>query len=362
MIEFDEFGPEKILEVYDSKVGMHGFVVIDSTKRGPGKWGIRMTPNVTVEEVSKLARAMTWKCTIADLPFGGAKSGIVADDRKIDKRKKMEIVRAFSKGIKPVCPSLYVAAPDMNMGEEEMDVFAKANGNPRACTGKSKKMKGLPHELGSTGFGVYHSVLVGAEHIGLDIKKASVAIEGFGNVGTFAAKFLSEKGAKIVAVSDSKGAVYNKDGLDYNKLMKVKKKTKSVINYKPGKVLKREKVFEVPVDIIIPAAIPDSINERNYKKVKARIISEGANIPIRMNIEKKLHERKVLVIPDFIANAGGVISSYVEYIGKSQDYMFKLIEEKIRKNTKLVLDTAKRKNVCPRVAGLKIVKSRIKKK
>lgn len=362
MIQFDEFGPEKIFEVYDHKSCMHGFVVLDSTVRGVGKGGIRMTPSVTIEEVAKLARAMTWKNSIAELPFGGAKAGIIADDRKISKKEKMNIIEAFSRAIKSICPSLYVAGPDMNTGEEEMDAFAKANGSLKACTGKSKKMKGIPHELGSTGFGVYHATLVGAEHIGLDINGASVAIEGFGNVGSFVAKFLSEKGAKISAVSDSKGTIYNKDGLDYNKLMKTKEKMGSVTNYNPGKVLKGNDLFELPVDILIPAAIPDSINEGNYRKIKAKLISEGANIPMTAEIEKKLHEMDILVIPDFIANAGGVISSYVEYIGKNEDYMFKLVEEKIKKNTKLVLDRAKKENVCPREAGLEIAKERIKKR
>ncbi len=362
MIAFDEFGPEKILEVYDNKAGMHGFVVLDNLSRGIGKGGIRMTPSVTVEEVAKLARAMTWKNAVADLPFGGAKAGIIADDRKISKKEKMNIIEAFSKAIKPICPSLYVAGPDMNTGEEEMDAFANANGDLKACTGKSKKMKGIPHELGSTGFGVYHATLVGVAHIGLDINGASVAIEGFGNVGTFVAKFLSEKGAKIAAVSDSKGTIYNKDGLDYNKLMKTKEKVGSVTNYSPGKVLKGNELFELPVDILIPAAIPDSINEGNYRKVRAKIISEGANIPMTAGVEKKFHEMNILVIPDFIANAGGVISSYVEYIGKDEKYMFKLVEEKIKKNTKLVLERAKREDVSPREAGLEIAKERIRKR
>lgn len=275
MIEHDEWGPEKILEVYDPKTKMHGFLIIDSTALGPSKGGIRMTPTVDVIEVFRLARAMTWKTALANLPFGGGKSGIIADPKKISKEKKMELVRAFSIALKPVCPSLYVSAPDVNTAEDEMEIFAEANGSMKACTGKPESMGGIPHELGSTGFGVYHSTLVAIEHSKMNVKDVSVAIEGFGNVGLFTAKFLSEKGARIVAVSDSKGVVYNKNGLDFNKLQDIKKMTGSVINYKPGEVLLNEKLFELPVDVLIPAALPDVIHEGNVGKVKAKIIVEG---------------------------------------------------------------------------------------
>ncbi len=360
-IKHDEFGPKKILDVYDSKTKMRGFVVIDNITLGPGKGGIRMTPTVTVKEVFRLARAMTWKCALAELPFGGAKSGIIADDKVISKEQKKAIVEAFARALKPVCPSMYVAAPDMNMSEEEMKWFAEANGSMKACTGKPADMGGIPHELGSTGFGVYHATLAALEHVGIDVKGATVAVEGFGNVGSFVAKYLSEAGAKIVAVSDSKGVIYNKDGLDFKKLRKVKDETRAVKNYKPGEVLPNEKIFELAVDVLIPAALPDVITEKNVDKVKAKIISQGANIPIPHDIEKVLHKKGVLVVPDFVANAGGVISSYVEYIGGKPEQMFKEVEERIKRNTKLVLEKAKEKNICPRDAAMEIAKDRVKK-
>src|SRR3989338_3678354 len=178
MINYDEFGPEKVINVYHAKSGMRGFVVIDNTKRGPAKGGIRMTENVSIDEVSRLARAMTWKCALADLPFGGGKSGIIADPRNLSKGKKKEIMEEFAKSLKLVAPSLYIAAPDINTAEQEMEWFAKANGNNNSCTGKPKKLNGLPHELGSTGFGVYHSTLIALKHKKIDIKKTTVAIEG----------------------------------------------------------------------------------------------------------------------------------------------------------------------------------------
>jgi glutamate dehydrogenase/leucine dehydrogenase len=261
--------------------------------------------------------------------------------------------------LRNIAPKIYIAAPDVNTGEEEMRWFVEGNGNFKSTTGKPKDLGGLPHELGSTGFGVYHSTLVATKFSKLDIKSATVAIEGFGNVGSFTAKFLHEAGAKIVAVSDSKGVIYNKDGLDVPKLMEVKKQTGSVINYKPGEVLPNEKIFELPVDILIPAAMPDVINEKNVDKVQAKIVVEASNIPAKPEIEEILHKRGILVVPDFVANAGGVISSYAEYRGYDEKKAFELIEKKIVKNTKMVLKRAKKLNVKPRDAALEIAKERV---
>jgi len=365
MVEFDQFGPEKILEVYDPKTGMHGFTVIDNTALGPAKGGIRMTPTVTIDEVARLARAMTWKCALADLPFGGGKSGIVANPKELTKERKLEIIKSFAKAIKPISPSLYVAAPDMNTGEEEMRAFAEVNGL-KSCTGKPANMClepgkecGIPHEYGSTGFGVFHSTIVGMKYAGLD-KNAKIAIEGFGNVGTFAAKYFFENSYKVVAVSDSKGCIFNENGLDINELLKVKKETKSVINYEQGKVINNEEIFTLDVDVLIPSAIPDVINEQNVDSIKAKLVVEAANIPVKPEIEEKLYEKGIIVIPDFVANAGGVISSYAEYIGKTPEDMFKIVEEKIKKNTDLVLSHSKTEKINPRQAGLEIAMKRVK--
>ena len=362
----DEFGPEKVLEVYDSVTGMKGFTVIDNTALGPAKGGIRMTASVDVKEVFRLARTMTWKCALADLPFGGGKSGVIFDSVK-DKDKKLDFIRAFAKAIKPICPSEYVSAPDVNTSEKEMQVFVEANGNFNSATGKplnlcfdihGKKVCGLPHELGSTGFGVSYAAQVALKHYKKDIKNSTIAIEGFGNVGSFAFKSLEEAGAKIVAVSDSKGCLYNSDGLKFADIEKIKKEKGSVI-FGKGKVIDGKKLFELEVDVLIPAALPDVINEKNMDKVKTKIIIEAANIPIPLDVEEKL-SNKILIVPDFVANAGGVISSYVEYIGESAEYMHKLVHEKIHKNTDLVLQTAWKKRISPRKAGMEIAQQRVR--
>ncbi len=368
MINFDEFGPEKILELYDPVSGMHGFVVIDNTALGPAKGGIRMTPNVTVEEVAKLARTMTWKCALAELPFGGGKSGVVADPKKISQEKKMEIIRSFASAIKPICPGRYIAAPDMNTSEKEMAEFVRANGSFRSATGKPSNLCvapgvkcGIPHEYGSTGFGVAHATAIAAQHIKLDLKNATIAIEGYGNVGSFAAEHLAKMGAKIVAVSDSKGCIYNEGGINPIELSQIKQTTGSVVNYKPGNVLQNDKLFELTVDIIIPSAVPDVINKDNIEKIKSRIVVEAANIPATPEMEEIMNEKEILVVPDFVANAGGVISSYAEYRGENPERMFQMVEKRVSKNAKTVLEKARKEKIKPRDAAMEIAAGRVKK-
>ena len=369
MVNFDEFGPEKILEVYDHKTKMHGFVVIDSTARGPGKGGIRMTPTVSAEEVARLARTMTWKNALAGLPFGGAKAGIVADDKKLSKEQKKAIIQSFSRAIKSVCPKEYIAAPDISTPEETMRWFAEANGSWKACTGKPAdfcidtpkgKRCGIPHEFGSTGFGVFVSTQVAAKHLKLDLKGATIAIEGFGNVGWFAAKYLTEFGSKVVAVSDSRGVIYKKDGLDFKKLDQVKKEKGTVTEYGEGQILPAKEILGLEVDVLITAAIPDLIKKEDVEKIKAKLIVQGSNIPTTPETEEELHKKGILVVPDFVANAGGVISSYAEYKGKTKEEMFKLVEKKSRVNTEKVLKLSKQKGIKPRDAAMEIAVERVK--
>jgi glutamate dehydrogenase (NAD(P)+) len=362
MVSHDEIGPEKILEVFDAKTGMHGFVVIDNTVLGPGKGGIRMTPTVSIDEVAKLARAMTYKCALAGLPFGGGKSGIVANPKELTPEQKDAIIAAFSRALKVVCPKFYVSAPDINTAEHEMKVFAEANGSMKSCTGKPAEIGGIPHELGSTGFGVHHATCVAVKHLGLDLKNLTFAVEGFGNVGVFAAKYLTEKGAKLVATSDSKGVVYKDDGIDFDKLAEVKKQQGSVTAYPGAQVLKGEEIVGLPVDILVTAAIPDLITEANKDSIKAKIVVEGSNIPTTTEIEEYLHQKGILVVPDFVANAGGVISSYVEYKGGTPEEMFKMVESKVVKNTAAVLKVAKKQKIKPRDAAIHVALERIKKK
>jgi len=363
----DEWGPEKVLQVHDARTGMRGILVIDNTALGPGKGGIRMTPTVNVEEVFRLARTMTWKCALSELPFGGAKSGIISDPKSISKEEKINLIWAFAMAVKPLSPSHYIAAPDINTGEEEMAAYALANGSLRSCTGKPADMCvspgeecGIPHEYGSTGYGVFHAIRVAVEYIGIDLKNATIAIDGFGNVGSFLMKYLSESKAKVVAVSDSRGCTYNPEGLDYEGISRVKAETGSVINYRPGQVLGNIELFELGVDILVPASIADVINEKNVDNVKAKLVVEAANIPMTYRNERRLHERDILIVPDIIANAGGVMSSYSEYIGDNPERMFELVGGKISKNVSLVIKKALDEKVTTREAALEIAQKRVR--
>lgn len=370
-IKKDKFGPEYVIEVYDSKIGMNGFLVIDNTTLGLGKGGIRMTPNVTKEEVFRLARVMTWKNALAGIPFGGAKAGIIWTGGSDE--LKQEFIKSFARAIKPFVPKKYIPGPDVNTTEKEMRSFAEELGIWKSSTGKpadyclknpktGKKMCGLPHELGSTGFGVAHSAIVATEVAKFDIKNMKVAIEGFGNVGEFAFKHLQEMGAKIVAVSGSRGGVYDDNGLDLNILMNLKSQKKPVTEYPKGKKINQGEILELPVDVLITASVTDVINENNKDKIKAKIIVEGSNIPMRENIEDELFNKGIIIVPDFVANAGGVISSYAEYRGYNPDKMFKLVENKIRTCTKTVMEKSLSENKNPRKIAMEIAMEKIEKK
>jgi len=363
----DEWGPEKILQDYDQETNMKDILVIDNTALGPGKGGIGITATLTIEEVFRLARTMTWKCALAGLPFGGAKAGIIADAKKITKAEKIKLVKAFAVALKPLSPSQYIAGPDINAGEEEMAAYAIANGNLRSCTGKPAHMRvrpsekcGIPHECGSTAYGVFHATIIASKYANLDLGGVRVAIDGFGNVGSSLAKYLSDYGAKIIAVSDSKGCIYNQNGLNYEELKRVKIETESVINYERGQILRHGEIFGLPADILVPASIPDVINEKNVDRVQAKLIVEAANIPIRYNVEKMLHEKGILVAPDIVVNAGGVISSYAEYIGENPERMFEMVKERISRNIDLILREALREKVPPRDAALRTAQKRVR--
>ena len=360
--------PEYVIRVHDAGSGMRGIVVLDSTRRGPAKGGIRMSPTVDEEEVRRLARAMTLKTALADLPFGGGKSGIIADAKKLSKDEKERIVRAFSRALRPLVPGHYIAAPDISMGEEEMRWFVEENGSFNAATGKpadmcevrdGKKYCGLPHELGSTGFGVAHAAAAAMAHVGLSLDGATVAIAGFGNVGQFAAKFLSEMGCLIVALSDSNGALHSPAGLDISLLQRLKNDGKQLTEANAGERRSHADLYALDVDVLIPAGPTDVIGKENLDAVKARMIVEGANIPMREECEEELFRRGVLIVPDIIANAGGVISSYAEYVGLTAEKMFDLIKEKIIPNTSLVLERSYAEKISPRKAAVSLALERI---
>jgi glutamate dehydrogenase (NAD(P)+) len=363
----DKWGPEKVLRVYDPNIGMEGILIIDNTALGPGKGGFRIRAGLTPLEVFGLARTMTWKCALANLPFGGAKGGISADPYTIDKQS---YVRAFAKAVSAHVPNEWVSAPDMNVGEEEIAAFVEVIGDRKAATGKPERMGGIPHELGTTGFGlgvtIETTLSILSEFVPIQdaVDGLTVAVHGFGNVGSEVAKYLSRKGAKIVAIGDYWGGAHNPKGIDIDQAMKHAYATDdahSCKHCKGAKEIGRDEVLEVECDVLIPAAVGNVITERNASKVKAGLIVEGANNPTTPAGEEILFKRGILVLPDMLANAGGVIGSYAEYLGKNIDEAFAMIDAKIRENTKLVLSSSISGDVVmlPRAVALMIAKERV---
>lgn len=365
--EIDEWGPEKILQVYDPDTGMKGVLVIDNTSKGPGKGGIRFAPSVTPLEIFKLARTMTWKCAAAGLPFGGAKGGIIADPNVVD---RVSWMKSFAKMIRPYCPSQYIAATDVGTTELDMAIFAHEIGDMRACTGKPSELGGIPHELGTTGYGVSVALQTALEIL-QDLKiiqvpqksQTRVVIQGFGNVGSFAARFLDQSGIKVVGVSDVSGFIYSKDenGLNIPKLMKdMKGKAKlSDLQDYGYDIRDKDEIFEIDLDIFIPAAMGGVINNKTAPKLLEngiKMVVEAANIPTTADACEYMHKNKIWLIPDFLANAGGVIGSFVEYQGRTEKEAFDLIEYKITKNIKEILTEAILKEENPRKIATELSK------
>ena len=359
----DEWGPEKILQVYDPDTGMKGVLVIDNTSTGPGKGGIRFADTVTPTEIFRLARTMTWKCAASGLPFGGAKGGIIANPNEVN---RVSWMKSFAKMIRPYCPTQYIAATDIGTTELDMAVFAHEIGDMRACTGKPAELGGIPHELGTTGYGVASALEAAVEILeelkSLDIsskKQTRVSIQGFGNVGSFTAKFLDASGIKVVAVSDASGFIHNKDGLNIPRLMKDMRGKTRFSDLKGYDVCDKEEIFEVDSDIFIPAAIGDVITEKTASKLLAhniKMVVEAANLPTVPSACEYLHKAGVWIIPDFIANAGGVIGSFVEYQGRTEKEAFELIKYKIVKAVRNILTEAVVRQENPRTLATEMSK------
>jgi glutamate dehydrogenase (NAD(P)+)/glutamate dehydrogenase (NADP+) len=349
----DDLGPAKVVHIYDPCCELHGIVVIDNVACGPSIGGVRMATDVSSKEIFRLARAMTLKNAAAGLPHGGGKSGILANPKTCDKQR---LVRAFAKAIRDLTE--YIPGPDMGTDETcmawMMDEIHRAVGLPRV-------LGGIPlDEIGATGYGVAACAEVAAEFCELDLQGATVAIEGYGNVGRHAARYLVEKGAKLVAASDTGGTLYDPQGIDVDELAAVKEEEGSVTAYGSGKKLSNADIFGLPCDILIPAARPDCIHADNAKEIKAKLILQGANIPATAEAEQALHDRGVLNIPDFICNAGGVICASVEYHGGTERDALEDIEEKISRNTREVLTRSLEERVEPRTAAVELARKRVK--
>lgn len=352
----DELGPKTILHIHQPSLGLKAILVVDNVAAGPAIGGVRMAPDVSLEECFRLARAMTFKNAAAGLPHGGGKSVIFADPA-MEPARKQELVRAFARAIGPITD--YIAGPDMGTDETAMawiqDEIGRSVGLPR-------EIGGIPlDEIGATGFGLVSAAEVAADRAGIDLKGARIAVQGFGSVGKHAARFFAEKGALLAAAADSRGTVHDPDGLDVEALIAIKQQGGHVTDLEGGGKMGGEGIVGVDCDIWIPAARPDVIRKDNAGRVKAKLIVQGANIGVTEEAEEMLAKRGVLCIPDFISNAGGVICASVEYHGGTEGQVFQTIDEKIRANTAEILNRAKRNAILPRAAAVAMAAERVEK-
>lgn len=361
----DEWGPEKIVLVSDTRTGMRGVLVIDNTARGMGKGGTRMSPTLTVEEVRRLARTMTWKWAGVDLFFGGAKAGILADP---DDPNKEAILRSWARALSLHIPSEYVLGLDMGLSERDAAVVQDELGNRGAAVGSPRELGGVPYdELGLTGFGVAESADVACQSAGLELKGATVSIQGFGAVGHAAAKRFVELGAVVVAVSSVEGAIYDPNGLDVERLLALREEMGDrVVKEYASKAIAPGEELTVPVDVLVPAARQDQISEERAKQLPAKVIVEGANLPTTRTAQKVLHDRGVTVVPDFIANAGAVVGAGVAMDARFSAFrpdvesIFTMISTKIRENTLAVLTQASKDGSTTHESALTISQGRVR--
>lgn len=364
--DIDEWGPEKIVCVSDARTGMRGVLVIDNTARGTGKGGTRMSPSVTVAEIARLARVMTWKWAAVDLFHGGAKAGINADPTSPDKER---IVRAFARRLADQIPASYVAGLDMGMTESDAAIIQDELGDRGAAVGVPEELGGVPYDqLGVTGHGVAEAAEAALARQGRSLRGARVALQGFGAVGAAAARRLTELGAQVVALSTVEGAVHDPDGLDVESWLAARAELgdRCVLTGPAQRRIARGAELLVDCDVLVPAAGQDVIDEQVAGAVRAGLVVEGANLPTTPGAKALLAARQITVVPDFIANAGGAIAAGFAMDARRSAFrpaagtILDEVAQRTRRNTELVLDAAERQGVLPSQAALDLARERVR--
>jgi glutamate dehydrogenase (NAD(P)+) len=349
-----------------------GYRVQYNITLGPAKGGIRYHPGVNLDEVTALAAWMTWKCAVAHIPFGGGKGGVVCDPSKMSRRELEALTRRYvAEIIDAIGPEKDVPAPDVNTNEQimawVMDTYSMHVGHTTTSvvTGKPTELGGSLGRREATGRGVMIVARESAKHVGFDIKGATIAVQGFGNVGSISAQLLAGFDAKIVAVSDWKGGVYNANGIDIPKLIAYVSEHKSVDGFPGAEPIDNARLFALDVDILIPAALENQITMENAPTIRAKVIVEGANGPTTPEAHKYLHQRGVFIIPDILANSAGVTASYFEWVQDRYGYFWTEPEVNFRLEAKMceafeaVLKTALKYNVDMRTAAYIVAISRV---
>ncbi|MGC9137597.1 MAG: Glu/Leu/Phe/Val family dehydrogenase [Thermoplasmata archaeon] len=350
-----------------------GFRVQYNDARGPTKGGIRFHPQETLDTVKALAAWMTWKTSVVDIPYGGAKGGVICDPKSMSEAEIERLSRGYIRAIgRFIGPEKDIPAPDVYTTPQimawMMDEYSKIVGYnaPGVITGKPLEVGGSLGRGDATARGGMYCLREAAKKIKLDLSKATVAIQGFGNAGQFAHKLITEMfGSKVVAVSDSKGGIYSEEGLDFEKVLAHKEKTGSVVNFPGTKNITNEELLELKVDVLIPAALENQITAKNADKIKAKIVLELANGPTTPEADEILYKKGILDIPDFLANAGGVTVSYFEWVQNINGYYWTLdevhqkLDQKMTKAFWDVMDAMEKYKVEPRTAAYIVAVKRV---
>ena len=321
-----------------------GYRVIHSTVLGPSKGGIRFAPFVDLDEVKALAGWMTFKASLVNLPYGGAKGGITLNPKVRSEDELERITRAYTRALKDVFgEGSDVPAPDMGTSFREMawifHEYSRIYGyTPGVVTGKPLDLGGSKGRIPATGWGVMHSTLQAIKQLGKKPKECKVAIQGFGNVGTWAAKLLEEKGMSIVAISDHTGGYYNKKGIKIDQAIEHVRQNNTLSGFKGGDKITNEELIALDVEVLIPAAIENVITEHNADQVQAKLIVEGANGPVSSGADAILDSKGIFIVPDILANAGGVVVSYLEWVQNRRGHYYP--EDEIWNKTEPILTTA----------------------
>jgi glutamate dehydrogenase (NAD(P)+) len=349
-----------------------GYRVLYNTSRGPAKGGIRFDMNVNLDEVKALAAWMTWKCAVVNLPFGGAKGGVICDPLKMSVGELERLTRRYTAGIiATLGPDSDVPAPDVNTNERVMawvmDTYSMRVGHTvtAVVTGKPVEMGGSLGRREATGRGVMFVTREALRYLGMPLLGSTVAVQGFGNVGSIAAELLTKQGSKIVAISDRTGGYYNKSGLDIAAAVAYAKQHRSLEGFKGGESITNEDLLTLPVDVLVPAALENVITSKNAGKVQAKIIAEGANGPTTAGADSILDEKGIFVVPDILANAGGVTVSYFEWVQDRGGYFWseetvnQRLEEIMTRSFTDVLGLARQHKVNMRTAAYMLSISRV---
>ncbi len=322
-----------------------GYRVQHNTIRGPGKGGIRYHQDVSLDEVRALAMWMTWKCAVVNIPFGGAKGGVIVDPTHLSMRELENLTRRFATEISPLIGhDGDIPAPDVNTNAQIMawlmDTISMHHGHLESAitTGKPLGLGGSLGRSDATGRGVSFVVASAAKFLGMDLKDAPTVVQGFGNVGSVSALMLNDLGCKIVGISDVNGGIYNKAGIDPRAILKHMKKTRTVVDYPDCERVTNLELLELPCEVLVPAALEKQITDTNAARIRPKILAEGANGPTTPEADEILFANNVFVIPDILANAGGVTVSYFEWVQDLQSFFWD--EDEINKRLELVMDAS----------------------